>query len=252
MMHVASNITVSPAGGGVYSLPQLSVGIFLNDQPTHRFSHGSSSVKHLPLKKNQGWILPAGSEGLCEYDDDLEFAFISLDERILDEFGVSRGFEFEAIVGELDPLLVSLSLNAGSFIGGDSLYRETMLRALAAQIVQSVRPMPAWQSGVEDRRLRRVLDFIHDNLAEDISLAAMSDMAAMSATTFSKAFRRELGASPLQYVIGARLELASVLLRTTRLSVAEIAWRCGYKDLSRFGQHFKRKFGGTPAAFRAS
>ena len=39
--------------------------------------------------------------------------------------------------------------------------------------------------------------------------------------------------------------------KTSTLTVAEIAWRVGYQDLSRFGQHFKRKFAMTPAAFRA-
>jgi AraC family transcriptional regulator len=79
----------------------------------------------------------------------------------------------------------------------------------------------------------------------------MAGIAAMSATHFSKAFKAATGRSPLQYVISARLEQASVLLKTSALTVAEIAWRVGYQDLSRFGQHFKRKFGTTPAAFRA-
>jgi len=60
-----------------------------------------------------------------------------------------------------------------------------------------------------------------------------------------------LGLSPLQYVIRTRIESAMVLLRTTRLPVAEIAWRVGYGDVSRFGQHFRRQTGTTPAAFRA-
>ncbi|MEM9127890.1 MAG: helix-turn-helix transcriptional regulator, partial [Pseudomonadota bacterium] len=93
--------------------------------------------------------------------------------------------------------------------------------------------------------------YIHDNLGADLSLSAMADLAAMSATHFSKAFKKEIGVSPLQYVIAQRLELASVLLRNSHLSVAEIAWRVGYQDVSRFGQHFKRKFQMTPAAFRA-
>ena len=79
----------------------------------------------------------------------------------------------------------------------------------------------------------------------------MAGLAAMSATHFSKAFKKETGKAPLQYVIGARLDRASILLRTTQLGVADIAWRCGYRDLSRFGHHFKRKFGTTPAAFRS-
>ncbi|MBL9153109.1 MAG: helix-turn-helix domain-containing protein [Verrucomicrobiales bacterium] len=47
-----------------------------------------------------------------------------------------------------------------------------------------------------------------------------------------------------------RLEKAAELLRTTRLPVARIAKRVGYRDVSRFGRHFKRRHGRTPAAYR--
>ncbi|MBE1284164.1 MAG: helix-turn-helix domain-containing protein [Rhodobacteraceae bacterium] len=251
MSNVLSNKTVLPAGGGAFELPSLSVGIFLNDQPTHRFAHGSTLATHTPLTKSQGWILPAGSDGVCEYDEDLELVLVSLEDSILAEFGLDRGFGFRAIVGDIDPLLLNLSLTASTALGGGTLYRETLQRALAAQVVETLMPTPDWQVGIEDERLRRVLDYIHSNLAEDLSLSEMADIAAMSVTRFAKTFKTVLGQSPLQYVIAARLDLASVLLKTSKHSVAEIAWKVGYQDVSRFGQHFKRKFGTTPAAFRA-
>lgn len=251
MSDVVSNKTSLPAGGGSFELPSLSVGIFLNDQPSHHFVLGGGRATHKPLAKNQGWILPAGSDGTCEYDDALEFVMVNLGDRILGEFGIGQGFEFAPVIGDIDPLLLNLSLTTSTALGGGILYQETMQRALAAQILEVVKPAPEWHRGIEDVRLRRVLDFIHDDPGADLSLTAMADLAAMSATHFSKAFRAATGVSPLQYVIATRLEMASILLKTSKLTVAEIAWRVGYQDISRFGQHFKRKYGTTPAAFRA-
>jgi AraC family transcriptional regulator len=103
---------------------------------------------------------------------------------------------------------------------------------------------------IDDVRLRRSVEWIHAHLAEDLSLAGMAEVAAMSPSQFARAFRVATGSSPLRYVIGARQELARVLLRTTRLTVAEVAYRVGYADVSRFGQHFRRATGTTPGAFR--
>lgn len=107
---------------------------------------------------------------------------------------------------------------------------------------------PALQ--IDDKRLQRAIAYIHDNLEAELSLDAMASEAAMSRYHFIRAFGRVTGKSPLQYVIGERMELAKVLLRTTRAPIAEVALRVGYEDVSRFGRHFRRSTGLTPGAFR--
>lgn len=251
MSQVSSQSAFVPAGGGPFALERLTIGVFLNDQPTHRLRNGSDKVALQPLKRHEGWILPAGSTGLCEFDSPLEVRFVSVEQSLLHEAGL-RAPGFAPHVGALDPALLGLALGAEAFASGGTLYRETMHRALAAQLAQVLAPPPPESVAVSDQRLRRVLAYIHDQLADDLSLAAMADLAAMNQTHFSKAFKKALGLSPLQYVIKARLERAAVLLRSTDLTVADVAWRVGYGDLSRFGQHFKRQFGTTPARFRTS
>jgi AraC family transcriptional regulator len=106
-------------------------------------------------------------------------------------------------------------------------------------------------AALDDPRLRRAAAWIADHLAEDIALDALAAEAAMSPFHFARAFKAATGTSPLQYVIRARIEMAQAMLRSSTLSVAEIAHCVGYDDLSRFGQHFKRQVGATPAAWRA-
>jgi AraC family transcriptional regulator len=83
-------------------------------------------------------------------------------------------------------------------------------------------------------------------------LEDLANAAGLSAFHFARAFRAATGQSPLQYVIALRMTRAQVLLRSSQLPVAEIAYRVGYEDVSRFGQHFKRHTGATPGAFRAN
>ena len=152
--------------------------------------------------------------------------------------------------GPFDPLTLQLALAAESFLKAGTLHRETMSRALAAQLVRSFSPAPPATATIGDRRLRRVVDYIEDNVVEDLSLKDMAAVAAMSPYHFARAFKAATDASPLQYVITARIERAKVLLKSTRLSISEIAFRVGYGDPGHFNRHFKSRVGTTPGAYR--
>ena len=245
----ASTATL-PAGGGAYALEATTIGIFLTDQPAHRLTIGTDRRRDVPLTEGQGWILPAGAEGRCEFDAPLDFATVSVPDALLYDAGWQRGATLAPQVGDLDPLLVRMALDAEGFGTGGTLYAETMARALAAHLVQTVAPVAEDVAALDDPRLRRAVEHIRAHLATDLSLGAMADVATMSASHFARAFKAATGTSPLQFVIAERLETALVLLRTTRLPVAEVAHRVGYGDVPRFGQHFRRRFGTTPGAAR--
>ena len=75
-------------------------------------------------------------------------------------------------------------------------------------------------------------------------------VAFTSPGNLSRLFRQHHGVSFQGYLQKVRLEKAAELLRSTRLPVARIARRVGYRDVSRFGQHFKRRFQVSPTAYR--
>jgi len=251
MPGLIAQTTALPAGGGPFALPHLTIGVFGADQAHHRAAVGKDRATLMPLRRHQGWILPAGAEGVCLYEAPMDLTTVSIEASVLDEAGLPRGASFPAKFGDLDPVLLHLCLHAEGFAAGGTLYRETMHRAIAAHVTQVLRPVDPAVAAIDDTRLRRVADWIDDHLAEDLSIHVMARLAMMSATHFAKAFKGATGQSPLQYVIARRLERALVLLRTTDLPVAEVAHRVGYNDLSRFGQHFKRRFGRTPGQARA-
>lgn len=242
----------TPGGGGAFDLPKLSIGVFLTDQPGHEIAVGSDRPAHTPLKKDEGFILPAGASGLCHYDNEHTYLSVELDEALLREVGLDSPGAIAPQFGAFDPLTLQLARSTLDVADAPSaLYRETMHRALAAHLAQTVQALPEDAAALDDARLRRAVTYIHDHLAEDISLEVLAGEAAMSAFHFARAFKAALGATPLQYVIGERMRVAGVLLKTTGLPVAEIALRVGYEDTSRFGKHFKRAFGATPAQHRA-
>lgn len=86
--------------------------------------------------------------------------------------------------------------------------------------------------------------------AEALTLESLAALVATSPYHFLRLFRRELGLTPHQYVIRTRLRHALRLLRTTTLSVTEVAFEVGFTDLSNFMRTFRRHVGTTPDAYR--
>ncbi|UIY29836.1 AraC family transcriptional regulator [Neorhizobium galegae] len=217
----------TPPGGGRFAISRLALGLFLVDQARHRIAIGSDKRLHVPLKAGERWILPAGATGICEYDEALSFLRLEVPENLLTDVGFEHS-DFRPVVGAFDPLLAQLAHQTVSIAGhASALYRETMQLALAAHLAQILAPTQPRLVGIDDRRLHRALDCIHENLTANLSLQDMAAEAAMSRFHFARAFTRALGRSPLQYVIHERMELAKLLLKTTRLPISSIAARVG-------------------------
>ena len=240
-----------PAGGGAFTLDKLTVGVFLNDQERHRLSIGSDKADVTPLATHQGWIMPAGAEGLCLFETDLKIVNVTVDAALLKDMGLEQLNQIAPHVVDFDAMLLQLLLAADAFKTESTLYRETMERALVARLGEVLAPVSRPAQEVSDARLQRVLSMIHDAPGADLSIEVMAAEANLSHYHFARVFKDQTGLSPLQYVIQCRIETAQAMLKSTALPVAEIAFRVGYEDVSRFGRAFKKHTGVTPAAFRA-
>jgi AraC family transcriptional regulator len=105
-------------------------------------------------------------------------------------------------------------------------------------------------ANANEKRLLRVLDHIHDNPAGDLSLDALSDVAAMSRFHWHRVFRAMTGETLAQAVRRIRMQRASYLLVMTDQSPAEIAAAVGMENLASFTRCFSDAFLMSPTAFR--
>ena len=103
---------------------------------------------------------------------------------------------------------------------------------------------------LHDGRLRRVLAYIEEHLAEDITVADLANVACLSIFHFARAFAATMGVPPHRYVSQRRLESAKVMIATGRASLSEIALDCQFSSESSFTRAFRRAIGMTPAAYR--
>jgi AraC-like DNA-binding protein len=106
-------------------------------------------------------------------------------------------------------------------------------------------------SGRADEPLQRATAHIAFRMHRSLRLDQVAKTICFtSAGNLSRLFRQQYGVSFQGYLQKVRLEKAADLLGTTHLPVTWIARRVGYLDVSRFGQHFKRRFGFTPSHWR--
>jgi AraC family transcriptional regulator len=100
--------------------------------------------------------------------------------------------------------------------------------------------------------MRRVQDYIETNLANDIELKTLADIARMSVDHFLRSFRAAAGTTPHRYLLEKRLGEACAMLRNGTAPIGTIATVCGFKSSSHFTVAFQGHFGVTPSKYRRS
>ena len=118
--------------------------------------------------------------------------------------------------------------------------------ALALPVIGARQPLPR----METARLKRMLGFIRDHFAEDISPADIAASAGVCERECFRCFKQELGTTPLATLTDFRLRKAAELLRETDRSVTDIASACGFATSSYFGKVFRRRMNLSPLAYR--
>jgi AraC family transcriptional regulator len=96
-----------------------------------------------------------------------------------------------------------------------------------------------------------VIEYVDTNLARDIGLNELAGLVGLSRFHFARAFKRTVQESPYQYLLHRRIERAQALLKSTDMSVAEVAVAVGFRNTTRFIRAFRRTSGRTPGAYRS-
>ena len=218
-----------PGAGGITS-PMM--------QNRLRWRSSSATVKVLRLYIPESYFLEAGEE--------YRRAGMKLPLRLPDALQFADPAVF-AVAGSLAEQVE---------LGAPNLYAEAGARFLAAHLLLTIN-RSAVQSrqrsagnDLTDQRLHRVLEYMENNFARDISLQTLAAEAGISLFHFIRLFKAKVGVTPHRHVVLLRMQHARSLLRRTDLSIAEVALESGYAHLGHFAAAFKREFGLLPKAFR--
>jgi AraC-like DNA-binding protein len=88
------------------------------------------------------------------------------------------------------------------------------------------------------------------NCCHNLSLEAFAKLCGRSLSTFKREFSRHYGLSPGRWLLERRLECSARLLSTTRMTVTDVVFECGFEQPAHFSRAFKARFGQTPSEYR--
>ncbi|MFV0346453.1 MAG: AraC family transcriptional regulator [Bacteroidales bacterium] len=102
----------------------------------------------------------------------------------------------------------------------------------------------------ESRRVEKVKSYINDNFTEEIRLNQLAELVGMTSSSFSRFFKLRTGKVLTDYIIEVRLGHAARMLVDTQMTIAEIAYACGFNNLSNFNRIFRKNKLSSPKEFR--
>jgi AraC-like DNA-binding protein len=101
-----------------------------------------------------------------------------------------------------------------------------------------------------DGIIRPALEYIAENFSEHITIKQLADTVHLSESYFMNQFRKYVGFTTAEYISHFRINHACRLLNDTDKNISEIAFECGFRNLSNFNRQFLRITGTSPVKYR--
>jgi AraC family transcriptional regulator len=227
--------------------------------------NASISAREMLVLPGQSILIGPGQTHAAK-SDDVEFVSIGIKPdlivELLHEIGLSPNTP-EIVFREFlvsDETIANLSRAVQAETSRFQPGRAQMLDALIRQLVihlsrghltvRRTSRVELSRAGPVDRRLRRAIEFVHDNFASDLSVEEIAAAAYLSEYHFARLFKQITGVTPGAYLASVRIEHARALLAETQLPISEIAAGVGYQSQSHFNKVFKSVTGVTPRKYR--
>jgi AraC family transcriptional regulator len=110
---------------------------------------------------------------------------------------------------------------------------------------RSIRALQKW-------RLKRVIEYVDTNLSSKINLLELAAVSGLSRMHFASQFRVATGLRPHEFLLRRRIRRSEELLRSSQMSIVEIALAVGFQTQAHFTTVFKRFARSTPRQWRTA
>ena len=211
-------------------------------------------------------LVPAGEPTVRSFEGEADFMIAYLVPSLVDDvvrelynqdptrFRLSETLAMDdPVVGHIGSLLMD---QVAVTKPGQRMFNDTLSRALVLHLIRTygttaLPSLPA-MGKLAPWRVKRVMDYMHANLADHAPLSKLASLVGLGPVQFTRAFRLATGVPPHEYLLRLRISHAIHLLETTSLPVTEVGLCCGFDQPSHFGVMFRKRIGFSPSAYRNS
>lgn len=239
----------SPSWQAPLALEEGDLALFLPHAARHCLSY---SGEHVPADAADTLTTTweAGEAGFVCGEIELGMPKSPLWQALPAEIVIKKSQAGE-ILGRLIELIVSESAN--SRFGSGSVV-ERLCDSIFVLVVRYCLEEGLVHQGVfaamQDGRLETVLRLMHQEPWQPWTLAELCSRAGISKTVLSGKFTELVGASPIEYLVSWRMQIAASWLQEPGMTIERVAERCGYDSVPAFSKAFKRSFGVSPGVHR--
>ncbi|MDQ3072197.1 MAG: AraC family transcriptional regulator [Bacteroidota bacterium] len=186
----------------------------------------------------------------------IELIFFETHIQDIPVFGIGgvKGFKLK-FSNEISPFCALVGKEiTHSFLFKDYIVSNTLDKASVFILRELYQSNPDAFNQLEEHfsneRLVKILNHIHTNMEEEVSLQQLADLAALSVDYISQFFKRCVGYSIQFYLIDQRVKRGLEYLVTTRLPISGIAEKAGFIDQAYFNRRFKTCYNVNPLRLR--
>ncbi len=148
-------------------------------------------------------------------------------------------------------LLKRFMIESGTNLPGSGKIMEALSLEICHDLIRSVINIQVEQDTISDRlEVSRAITFIHTHINEKITVDQIAQEVNMSVSHFSRIFKREIGLSPLAYLLNTRLDRVKKLLVSSDKTITQIALESGFNSSSYLATAFMKKYNMSPSSYK--
>lgn len=186
----------------------------------------------------------------ADKDDPWEYCWICIDGYDVENMLNNSGFDkvnllfFDKSNGEVRDAMLNFIFYFSKYKNNEYMLLSRLYNIFGHMKIQMKKQQ------AKSIHVERAIDYIYENYSKNISVTDIAEYLGIDRTYLYRLFKKEYNMSPQKYLLNFRLKTAMNKIEGGNMSIADIAYNCGFNDASAFCHQFKKVYKDTPLNYR--